>query len=62
MGTGGGEYLLTLNHPYCNTFATEAYLLNFELCSRTLTPLGIDVRQVFNDKIGALVPSDKFYH
>ncbi len=49
MGTGGGEYLLTLNHPYCNTFATEAYPLNFELCKRTLTPLGIDVRQVFND-------------
>lgn len=49
MGTGGGEYLLTLNHPYCNTFATEAYLPNFELCKRTLTPLGIDVRQVFND-------------
>lgn len=49
MGTGGGEYLLTLNHPYSNTFATEAYPPNFELCKRTLTPLGIDVRQVFND-------------
>jgi len=49
MGTGGGEYLLTLNHPYCNTFVTEAYSLNFELCRRTLTPLGIDVRQVIND-------------
>jgi len=49
MGTGGGEYLLTLNHPYCNTFATEAYPLNFELCRKTLTPLGIDVRQVIND-------------
>jgi len=49
MGTGGGEYLLTLNHPYNNTFATEAYPPNFELCNRTLTPLGIDVRQVFND-------------
>lgn len=49
MGTGGGEYLLTLNHPYCNIFATEAYPPNFELCKKTLTPLGIDVRQVFND-------------
>jgi len=49
MGTGGGEYLLTLNHPYFKTFATEAYLPNFELCERTLTPLGIDVRQVSND-------------
>ena len=49
MGTGGGEYLLTLNHSYGNTFATEAYPPNFELCQRTLMPLGIDVRQVFND-------------
>jgi SAM-dependent methyltransferase len=49
MGTGGGEYLLALNHPYRNTFATEAYPPNFELCKRTLTPLGIDVRQIFND-------------
>lgn len=49
MGTGGGEHLLTLNHPYSNTFATEAYPPNFELCKKTLMPLGIDVRQVFND-------------
>jgi SAM-dependent methyltransferase len=49
MGTGGGEHLLTFNHPCRNTFATEAYLPNFELCKRTLTPIGIDVRQVFND-------------
>lgn len=49
MGTGGGEYLLTLDHPYCNTFATEAYPPNFKFCQKTLKPLGIDVRQVFND-------------
>jgi len=49
MGTGGGEYLRSLNHPYKNTFATEAYPPNFELCKKTLMPLGIDVRQVFND-------------
>jgi SAM-dependent methyltransferase len=49
MGTGGGEYLLTLSHPYRNTFATEAYPPNFQLCKTTLTPLGIDVRQVFYD-------------
>ena len=49
MGTGGGEHLLALKHPYNNTFATEAYPPNFELCKRTLMPLGIDVRQVFND-------------
>lgn len=49
MGTGGGEYLQTLNHPYSNTFATEAYPPNFELCQKTLKPLGVDVRQVFDD-------------
>lgn len=49
MGTGGGEYLLTLKHPYGNTFATEAYSPNFELCQNTLKPLGIEVRQVLND-------------
>lgn len=49
MGTGGGEYLLTLNHPPQNIYATEAYPPNFELCKRRLTPLGIDVRNVIND-------------
>lgn len=49
MGTGGGEYLLTLDHPTHNTFATEAYIPNFELCKRRLSPLGIDVRHVVND-------------
>lgn len=50
MGTGGGEYLLSLEHPYQNTFATEAYPTNFELCKRILVPLGIGVKQVFNDQ------------
>lgn len=49
MGTGGGEYLLTLNHPYKNTFVTESYEPNFKLCQSQLTPLGIDVRLVFDD-------------
>jgi SAM-dependent methyltransferase len=49
MGTGGGEYLLTLNHPTRNTFATEAYPPNFELCKKKLNPLGIDVRHVIKD-------------
>jgi SAM-dependent methyltransferase len=49
MGTGGGEYLLSLKHPYANTCATEAYPPNYELCNKKLVPLGIDVRQVFDD-------------
>lgn len=39
--TGGGEFLLSLKHPYCNTAATEGYPPNVELCRETLSPLGI---------------------
>ena len=42
--TGGGEFLLSLNHPYETTAATEAYPPNVELCRQTLLPLGIDFR------------------
>lgn len=45
IDTGGGEFLLSLNHPYGNTSATEAYPPNVELCKQTLLPLGIDFRQ-----------------
>ena len=49
MGTGGGEVLLTIGHPNENTYVTEAYIPNFELCKRTLAPLGITVAQTFID-------------
>lgn len=42
--TGGGEFLLSLGHPYENTAATENYPPNIALCRETLTPLGIDFR------------------
>ena len=42
--TGGGEFLLSLNHPHKNTSATEGYLPNYELCKKELLPLGIDLR------------------
>ncbi len=44
MDTGGGEFLLSLGHPYTNTSATEGYPPNIELCSRELLPLGIDFK------------------
>lgn len=44
IDTGGGEFLLSLNHPYGLTAATEGYPPNVELCARTLLPLGIDFR------------------
>lgn len=42
--TGGGEFLLSLNHPYSRTFATEGYEPNIELCKKKLLPLGINFK------------------
>ena len=42
--TGGGEFLLSLGHPYENTAATEGYGPNVDLCHQALLPLGIDFR------------------
>lgn len=42
--TGGGEFLLSLGHPYRNTAATEGYPPNVALCESLLLPLGIDFR------------------
>ena len=43
--TGGGEFLLSLHHPYENTAATEGFAPNVELCKERLIPLGIDLRE-----------------
>ncbi len=43
--TGGGEFLLSLHHPYENTAATEGYPPNAALCRQRLLPLGIDLRE-----------------
>ena len=43
--TGGGEFLLSLGHPYENTAATEGYPPNVALCRERLLPLGIDLRE-----------------
>ena len=50
MGTGGGELLLSIGHPYEYTYATEAYEPNFELCKKTLSPLGITVVKTNTDE------------
>ncbi len=42
--TGGGEFLLSLNHPHRNTAAMEGYPPNVELCKQVLLPFGIDFR------------------
>ena len=43
--TGGGEFLLSLQHPHNNTAATEGYGPNVALCKETLLPLGIDWKE-----------------
>ena len=43
--TGGGEFLLSLHHPFRNTAATEGYPPNVQLCREKLIPLGIDLRE-----------------
>lgn len=50
MGTGGGEFLLSLHPPKYKTYATEAYPPNVEYCQKTLPAYGIEVRQVFRDE------------
>jgi SAM-dependent methyltransferase len=46
LGTGGGELLLTLHHPYELTSVTEGYPPNYNRCLETLSPLGITVKPV----------------
>lgn len=45
IDTGGGEFLLSLNHPPENTSATEGYPPNVSLCQSLLPPSGIDFRE-----------------
>lgn len=44
IGTGGGEFLLSLGHPSRLTAATEGYPPNIALCRERLLPLGVDFR------------------
>ena len=59
IDTGGGEFLLSLNHPHHNLAATENYQPNVELCKRKLLPLGIDFQKAYaRDKF--LFPDQSF--
>ncbi len=44
--TGGGEFLLSLGHPFHNLSATEGYEPNVKLCREKLLPLGLILRNV----------------
>lgn len=45
MDTGGGEFLLSFNHPCGNTATIEGYPPNVKLCKETLLPLGIEFKE-----------------
>lgn len=45
IDTGGGEFLLSLNHLPSKTSATEGYPPNVELCKKVLLPRGIDFKE-----------------
>jgi SAM-dependent methyltransferase len=51
MGTGGGEFLLSLNHPYEKTSVTEGWQPNIELLKSKLVPLGIKLAKIGDDDI-----------
>ena len=53
LGTGGGEFLLSLGHPWGRTAVTESWPPNQQLCMKTLAPLGI---QVYPTCSGAPLP------
>ena len=46
--TGGGKFLLSLNHPYDKTSATEGYPPNVDLCKKVLLPLNIEFKECNN--------------
>lgn len=49
MGTGGGEFILALGHPYNLISVTEGWQPNLLLCKDHLEPLGIKVKYVAED-------------
>lgn len=49
IGTGGGEFLLNLNPFPDMTFATEAYLPNYNFSKDKLSKYGIELRFLEND-------------
>lgn len=51
MGTGGGEFLLTLDHPHAQTAVTEGWEPNIELLQQKLVPLGIKLAPVADDDL-----------
>ena len=59
METGGGEFLLSLNHPKNMTSAIEGYKPNVVYCRKVLLPLGIDFKEADGEEVLPF-PNQKF--
>lgn len=51
MGTGGGEYLLSLNPTPGRTFATEKFKPNFDYAKDLLSKEGVELKFVSDDRL-----------
>jgi SAM-dependent methyltransferase len=49
MGTGGGEFVATLGHPYAKTSVTEGWAPNIAVLRERMVPLGIALGAVDDD-------------
>ena len=61
MGTGGGEFLLTLGHPAEKTSVTEAWPPNVALLRERLAPMGIRVYEVEDGENASLPIEDNSF-
>lgn len=59
MGTGGGELLLTFDHPYNKTSVTEGWEPNYQLLKKKFQPLGVTVMFV-GEKDRLSFPNNSF--
>lgn len=51
MGTGGGEFLLSLKHPLSFCSVSEGYEPNVIKCEKELIPLGVRVKKIISNEI-----------
>ena len=61
LGTGGGELLLELGHPFSLTSVTEGWEPNYRLCLSRLAPLGVTVKKYDSEEgLPLPFPDDSF--
>ena len=61
LGTGGGELLMELGHPFSLTSVTEGWEPNYQLCLSRLAPLGVTVKKYDSEEgLPLPFPDDSF--